>query len=61
MSMKTIEDMRHLSLNQADLAFRDGLLTVEELDLYIKHWNATSGRFTMAYYQGGAIRQKEKP
>jgi hypothetical protein len=58
--MKTIEDLRHLSLNQADIAYREGLLTTGELDLYLAAWN-NGLHFTEAYFCDGAIRQRSKP
>lgn len=50
-----------LSLNDAEREYQYGYITREELDIYLEAWNATPGRFTMAYIADGMIRQKDKP
>jgi len=49
------------SLNDMDREYRNGNTTKEEIEEYIKLWNETSGRFTMAILADGYIRTINKP
>lgn len=61
MTQQSTVPFGHLSLNQIEQAYRYGSVTDEQLDAYLKAWNETPGRFTFAYWQDGAIRQRNRP
>lgn len=48
------------SLAETEGDYRYGLITKEELDEYLEAWNNTTFRFTEAYWQDGAIRQRTR-
>ena len=50
--------MQTRSLASVDEAYRQGTLTEDEVREYIQAWNLTPGRYTQAYLQDGAIRQR---
>ena len=52
------EYLKQYTLAQVEQAFNRGLITMDDMYEYIDEWNGTPGRFTVAYWQSGAIRQK---
>jgi len=52
---------RHMNLNDVENAYRQGLVDMADVEAYLAAWNATPGRFTVATWRDGAIRQAVKP
>jgi len=50
----------HYSLNDMEKAYQNGQVTEEEVKEYLEKWNATPGRFTVAEFGDGAIRNHLK-
>jgi len=54
------ERLKTMSLQQVEDSYKWGSITDEELEQYLIDWNATPGRFTIAEWRDGAIRQRER-
>jgi hypothetical protein len=54
------EHLRHYTLDSMETAYRNGTVGESDLTSYLDAWNATPGRFTYAYWQSGAIRQRSR-
>lgn len=54
------EYLKHYSLAEIEQAYYRGLISTEDRDEYLMMWNAYPGRFTVARWEDGAIRQREK-
>jgi hypothetical protein len=52
---------KHMNLNDVENACRQGLMGMADVEAYLVAWNATPGRFTVATWRDGAIRQAVKP
>lgn len=52
--------LRLLSLAQVEEHYRNGWISEADRDEYIAAWNAHPGRFTVAEWRDGAIRQADK-
>ena len=56
-----IDGLKQYSLGQMEDKYRYGSVSMPELEAYLVAWNATPGRFTVAAWREGAIRQQERP
>lgn len=54
------EYIKGMNLNEVERAFQNGLINEQDIEAYLKAWNATPGRFTIAIFTGYCIRQKNK-
>ncbi len=51
-----MEALKIQSLHGVEHFYHSGLVTESELNEYIRLWNECPGRFTVAKYESGAIR-----
>ena len=54
------ESMKHMTLNEAERAYQNGIVSEADLEEYLKAWNDTTGRFTVATLSCGGVRMKDK-
>ena len=53
-------DLTHRTLDEVDRLWREGRIDVTEVREYLRLWNTTAMRFTVAYIADGRIRQRPK-
>ena len=53
-------DYTRYTLYQIDRMWREGRIDVTEVREYLRLWNTTAMRFTVAYIADGRIRQRNK-
>ena len=54
------ETISTLTLDELDHYARLSLIRSEDRDRYLTLWNATTGRFTVARWEDGAIRMRDR-
>ena len=52
-----LDGIRHWTLQNVEDGYRYGILSMDAVEAYLQLWNATPGRFTIAEWRDGAIRQ----
>lgn len=55
-----VAEYENLSLERIETRYREGLVSEAGLAAYLDSWNANPGHLTVAYWQDGAIRQRER-